>query len=133
MTIISGHIEGNRIKELREHLRVEIRSANDPSKVESTLPLPLSNFFQVKDLPKGKYLLQLRSVLPPNIHRFKTEVIEVDLEKHTQIHVGPLNYTLVEEHHKQVGYTLSALLIIVMKYLFWENIVIIFVKDNGVN
>uniref|UniRef100_A0A164YXW9 Carbohydrate-binding-like fold protein n=1 Tax=Daucus carota subsp. sativus TaxID=79200 RepID=A0A164YXW9_DAUCS len=101
MTIISGHIEGNRIKELREHLRVEIRSANDPSKVESTLPLPLSNFFQVKDLPKGKYLLQLRSVLPPNIHRFKTEVIEVDLEKHTQIHVGPLNYTLVEEHHKQ--------------------------------
>lgn len=101
MTILSGHVEGKRIKELREHIRVEIRSANDPSKVESTLPLPLSNFFQVKDLPKGKYLLQLRSVLPPNIHRFETEVIEVDLEKHTQIHVGPLNYTLEEEHHKQ--------------------------------
>lgn len=108
MTILSGHVEGKIIKVLREHLRVEIRSPNDPSKVEATLPLPLSNFFQVKDLPKGKYLLQLRSVLPPNIHRFKAEVIEVDLEKHTQIHVGPLNYTLEEEHHKQVGYTICS-------------------------
>lgn len=105
MTILSGHVEGNRIKELQDHLRVEIKSANDPSKIESILPLPLSNFFQVKDLPKGKYLLQLRSTLPSSIHRFETEVIEVDLEKHRQIHVGPLRYSLEEDHHKQVGFT----------------------------
>lgn len=105
MTILSGHVEGNRIKELQDHLRVEIKSANDPSKIESILPLPLSNFFQVKDLPKGKYLLQLRSTLASSIHRFETEVIEVDLEKHRQIHVGPLRYSLEEDHHKQVGFT----------------------------
>lgn len=103
ITILSGHVEGSRIKELQEHLRVEIKSANDPSKIESILPLPLSNFFQVKDLPKGKYLLQLRSTRPSSIQRFEAEVVEVDLENNRQIHVGPIRYSLVEDHHKQVG------------------------------
>uniref|UniRef100_A0A5B7C2M8 Putative nodal modulator 1 n=1 Tax=Davidia involucrata TaxID=16924 RepID=A0A5B7C2M8_DAVIN len=101
MTILSGHAEGKRIQELHSHLRVEIKSASDPSKIESVFPLPLSNFFQVKDLPKGKHLLQLRSALPSGTHKFESEIIEVDLEKHTQIHVGPLRYRVEEDQHKQ--------------------------------
>lgn len=101
MTILTGFVKGKRNKEIHEHLRVEIRSASDSSKIESLLPLPLSNFFQVKDLPKGKHLVQLRSALPSSALRFESEVIEVDLEKHPQIHVGPLSYRVEDEHHKQ--------------------------------
>ncbi|XP_031274126.1 nodal modulator 1 [Pistacia vera] len=100
-TILSGHVEGTKMEELRSHLLVEIKSAIDTSKVESVFPLPLSNFFQVKDLPKGKHLLQLKSSLPSSIHKFESEVIEVDLEKNSQIHVGPLRYTVKEDHLKQ--------------------------------
>ncbi|KAH7862687.1 hypothetical protein Vadar_008104 [Vaccinium darrowii] len=101
LTILSGHVEGKRIDELHSHLRVEIKSANDPSKIESVFPLPLSNFFQVKDLPRVKHLLQLRSALPSATHKFESDVIEVDLEKHTQIHVGPIRYRVEEDFHKQ--------------------------------
>lgn len=102
LTILSGHVEGKRIDELHSHLRVEIKSANDPSKIESIFPLPLSNFFQVKDLPRAKHLLQLRSALPSATHKFESDVIEVDLEKHTQIHIGPIRYRVEEDFHKQV-------------------------------
>ncbi|PSS14739.1 Nodal modulator 1 like [Actinidia chinensis var. chinensis] len=101
LTILSGHVLGKRIDELQSHLRVEIKAANDPSKIESVFPLPLSNFFQVKDLPRAKHLLQLRYALPSSTHRFESEVIEVDLEKHTQIHVGPITYRVEENFHKQ--------------------------------
>ncbi|KAL0418927.1 UNVERIFIED_CONTAM: Nodal modulator 1 [Sesamum radiatum] len=101
MTILSGHVEGKNIKELRSHIRVEIRSAADPSKVETILPLPMSNFFQVKDLPKGKHQLQLRSALPSSTLRFESEAIEVDLERQPQIHVGPLSYRIEEDIYKQ--------------------------------
>lgn len=104
-TILSGRVEGNRIKELNSHLLVEIKSASDTSKVESVISLPMSNFFQVKDLPKGKHLLQLRSSLPSSTHRFESEIIEVDLEKNAQIHVGPLRYSVEENHHKQVYFS----------------------------
>lgn len=108
MTILSCHVEGQRTRELHSHLRVEIKSATDPSKIESVFPLPLSHFFQVKDLPKGKHLLQLQSGLPSSTHKFESEIIEVDLEKHTQIHVGPLRYKIEEDHHKQVCFNLLA-------------------------
>lgn len=101
-TILSGHVEGHRIEELHSHLMVEVKSASDPTKVESVFPLPLSNFFQVKDLPKGKHLLQLKSSLPSSSYKFRSEIIEVDLEKSPQIHVGPLWYSVQEDHHKQV-------------------------------
>ncbi|PKI32507.1 hypothetical protein CRG98_047103, partial [Punica granatum] len=100
-TILSSHVEGQKIRELHSSLFVEIKSATDPSKVISIFPLPLSNFFQVKDLLKGKYLLQLRSEFPSTIHKFESEVIEVDLEKNSQIHVGPLRYKIEDAHHKQ--------------------------------
>ncbi|KAK6118462.1 hypothetical protein DH2020_047794 [Rehmannia glutinosa] len=101
VTILSGHVEGKNFKELRSHIRVEIRSADDPSKVESIFPLPISNFFQVKDLPKCKHLLQLRSAMPSSTRRFESDVIEVDLERQPQIHVGPLSYRIDEDIYKQ--------------------------------
>lgn len=84
---------------------MEIKSTSDVSRIESVFPLPLSNFFQVKDLPKGNYLLQLRSSLLSSSHKFESEIIEVDLEKQTHIHVGPLRYIFEEDHHKQVRST----------------------------
>ncbi|XP_022863174.1 nodal modulator 1-like [Olea europaea var. sylvestris] len=100
-TILSGHVEGKKIKELNSHIRVEIRLASDPSKIESIFPLPLSNFFQVKDLSKSKHLLQLKSALPSSAHKFESEVIEIDLERHPQVHVGLLSYRIEEDIHKQ--------------------------------
>lgn len=102
MTILSGHVEGKRIKELNSLLRVEIKSSSDPSRIESVFPLPLSNFFQVKDLPPGKHIVQLKSDLSSNTHRFESEVIEVDLERNSQIHIGPIKFRVNEDHQKQV-------------------------------
>lgn len=101
VTILSGHVEGTGLESLQQHLSVEIKSASETSKVESILPLPLSYYFQIRDLPKGKHLVQLRSGLPSNTHKFESEIIEVDLEKHPQIHVGPIRYSIEEQHHKQ--------------------------------
>ncbi|KAL3649360.1 hypothetical protein CASFOL_005763 [Castilleja foliolosa] len=101
VTILSGHVEGRNIKELRSNIRVEIRSADDPSKVESIFPLPISGFFQVKDLPKGKHLVQLRSAMPSSSQRFESDVIEVDLARQPQIHIGPLSYRIDEDIYKQ--------------------------------
>lgn len=102
-SILSCHVEGERIAELDSQLWVEIKSASEPSKVESSFPLPLSRFFQVKDLPKGKHLLQLRSGLSSSAYKFISDVIEVDLQKHRQIHVGPLRYKIEEDIQTQVG------------------------------
>ncbi|KAF7804939.1 nodal modulator 1 [Senna tora] len=101
MTIVSCHVEGNGTEELRKHLVVEIKSASDETKIESVFPLPISNFFQVKALPKGRYVLQLRSGLPSSSLKFESDIIEVDLEKNTQIHVGPLGYRIEEDQLKQ--------------------------------
>ncbi|XP_062006215.1 uncharacterized protein LOC133723403 [Rosa rugosa] len=100
-TILSCHVEGMKNEELHSHLLVEIKSSSDNSRIGSVFPLPLSNFFQVKDLPKGKHLLQLRSSLPSSSHKFESEIIEVDLEKNAHIHVGPLKYVYEEDHQKQ--------------------------------
>lgn len=104
MTIVSCHVEGNSTVEQRKHLMVEIKSAGDAAKIESAFPLPISNFFQVKDLPKGRYLLRLRSGLPLSSHKFESDIVEVDLEKNAQIHVGPLGYRFVEDQLKQVSF-----------------------------
>ncbi|KAL6494630.1 hypothetical protein OROGR_031430 [Orobanche gracilis] len=101
-TILSGHVEGKNIKELRPHIRVEIRSGDDPSKVESVFPLPISNFFQVKELPKGKHLLQLKSAMPSNTQRFESDVIEIDLERQPHTHVGPLSYRIVDIYKQEL-------------------------------
>ncbi|XP_038713639.1 uncharacterized protein LOC120007468 [Tripterygium wilfordii] len=106
-TILSCHVEGKEIEELHSNLLVEIKSACDTSKIESVFPLPLSNFFQVKDLPKGKHLVQLKYSIPLSTHTFESGAIEVNLEKNAQIHVGPLRYKVEEDHHKQVCFAFS--------------------------
>ncbi|KAK4778645.1 hypothetical protein SAY86_006173 [Trapa natans] len=100
-TILSSHVEGRKFGEQHTSLLVEIKSSIDPSKVVSVFPLPLSNFFQVKDLPKGKYLIQLQSEVRSSAHRFESEAVEVDLEKNSKIHVGPLRYKIEDAPHKQ--------------------------------
>lgn len=112
MTIISCHVEGNGTDELRKHLMVEIRSASDLNKIESVFPLPISNFFQVKGLSKGRHLLKLQSGLPSSSLKFESDLIEVDLEKNVQIHVGPLRYW-IEDQLKQVSSFVSTLSIFV--------------------
>ncbi|WJX79873.1 hypothetical protein P8452_62950 [Trifolium repens] len=97
LTIVSCHVEGNGTDELRKHLMVEIRSASETSKIESVFPLPISNFFQVKGLSKGRHLIQLRSSLPSSSLRFESDIIEVDLDKSIQTHVGPLRYKIDDQ------------------------------------
>lgn len=109
MTIVSCHVEGNDTGELHKHLMVEIKSVSDANKIESVFPLPISNFFQVKGLSKGRHLLQLRSGLPSSSLKFESDIIEVDLEKNIQIHVGPLRYRIVEDQLKQVSSFASTL------------------------
>ncbi|KAJ6686724.1 NODAL MODULATOR 1-RELATED, partial [Salix purpurea] len=101
VTILSCHVEGRRMKELQSQLLVVIKSASDAIKTESVFELPMSNFFQVKNLPKTKHLLQLRTSLQSRTHKFESEIIEVDLERTAQIHVGPLRYSFEEDHQKQ--------------------------------
>ena len=105
VTILSCHVEGQRMKELQSQLLVVIKSASDSIKTESVFELPMSNFFQVKNLPKTKHLLQLRTSLQSRTHKFESEIIEVDLERTAQIHVGPLRYSFEEDHQKQVCFT----------------------------
>ncbi|KAK1277905.1 hypothetical protein QJS04_geneDACA007053 [Acorus gramineus] len=101
-TFLSGHVEGISLEELQPHLLVEVKLASDSSKFKSVFPLPLSSYFQIPDLPKGRHLVQLQSTLPSSTHRFESDIIEVDLQKQPQIHVGPLRYKVEERHHKQI-------------------------------
>ncbi|CAN6935908.1 unnamed protein product [Brassica oleracea] len=88
-------------EELNMNLLVEIKSATDESKTENVFPLPLSNFFQVKGLSRGKHLVQLKSNRPLGSHKVVSEIIEVDFETNAQIHVGPLRYSIVADHQSQ--------------------------------
>ncbi|XP_010523920.1 PREDICTED: nodal modulator 3 [Tarenaya hassleriana] len=101
-TILTCHVEGQRSDELNSDLLVEIKSASgDGSNIENVFPLPLSNFFQVKGLSRGKHLLQLKSSIRPSSLKLESEIIEVDLETNSQIHIGPLRYTLTADHQSQ--------------------------------
>ncbi|KAL0848642.1 hypothetical protein Bca101_021889 [Brassica carinata] len=100
-TILTCHVEGKQSEEVNTNLLVEIKSASDVSKIENVFPLPLSNFFQVKGLSRGKHLVQLKSNRPLGSHKVVSEIIEVDLETNAQIHVGPLRYSIVADHQSQ--------------------------------
>ncbi|XP_024012784.1 nodal modulator 1 [Eutrema salsugineum] len=100
-TILTCHVEGKHNEELNSNLLVEIKSAIDESKIENVFPLPLSNFFQVKGLSKGKHLVQLKSNRPTSSHKVESEIMEVDFETNAQIHVGPLRYSIVADHQSQ--------------------------------
>nr|VDD62538.1 unnamed protein product [Brassica oleracea] len=96
-----NNVEGKQNEELNMNLLVEIKSATDESKTENVFPLPLSNFFQVKGLSRGKHLVQLKSNRPLGSHKVVSEIIEVDFETNAQIHVGPLRYSIVADHQSQ--------------------------------
>ncbi|KFK35418.1 hypothetical protein AALP_AA5G281800 [Arabis alpina] len=100
-TILTCHVEGKQNEELNSNLVVEIKSAIEGSKIENVFPLPLSNFFQVKGLSRGKHLVQLKSSRPSTSHKVESEIIEVDFETNAQIHIGPLRYSIVADHHSQ--------------------------------
>ncbi|CAN8280635.1 unnamed protein product [Cochlearia groenlandica] len=99
-TILTCHVEGKHKEEVNSNLVVEIRSAMDESKIENVFPLPLSNFFQVKGLSRGKHRVQIKSNRHSSSSSYKveSEFIEVDFEKNAQIHVGPLRYSIVADH-----------------------------------
>ncbi|XP_078158461.1 carbohydrate-binding-like fold [Carex rostrata] len=99
--LVTGHVEGDDLDTALKHLSVEVRSANEPSSVETVISLPLSGYFEIRDLSKGRHLIQLRSGLPSNSFVFDSEPFEIDLEKQSQVHVGPLRYKIQERHHRQ--------------------------------
>lgn len=103
-TILTCHVEGKQHEEINTNLLVEIKSASDVSKIENVFPLPLSNFFQVKGLSRGKHLVQLKSNRPLGSHKVVSEIIEVDFETNAQIHVGPLRYSIEADQQSQVNY-----------------------------
>lgn len=100
-TIITGYAEGAGLKVWQKHLTLRIVSASDVQNIEQSMPLPLSYFFEVQGLPKSKYSVQLMSGLSEKTHTFETHTVEVDLERHPQIDVGPLKFVLKERQEKQ--------------------------------
>ena len=103
-TVLNGYVEGKNLEILQPYLSVEVRSAIDPSKIETLVQLPLSNYFQIKELPRRKLLLKLVSRFPSPSHGFESEVLEVDMERKRQVFVGPLTYRIDEYHSKQVSF-----------------------------
>ncbi|KAJ3691869.1 hypothetical protein LUZ61_021033 [Rhynchospora tenuis] len=101
MPLVTGHVEGDDLETALTHLSVEVRSANEPSRVETVISLPLSGYFEIRGLSKSRHLIQLRSGLPTGSFLFDSEPFEIDLRKQPQVHVGPLNYKIQERHHKQ--------------------------------
>jgi hypothetical protein len=65
---------------------------------EQVIPLPLSHFFEVQGLARGKYTVQLVLGLSGKTHGFESDSAEVDLAKNPQIHIGPLRFAVREEH-----------------------------------
>ncbi|KAJ3676057.1 hypothetical protein LUZ60_003469 [Juncus effusus] len=106
--LLSGHVDlesssaaADLSSPAQHHLSVEVRSSDNPSRVETVISLPLSNYFEIRELTKSKHLIQLRSSLPSNGYEFESDVLEVDLESQTQVHVGPIRFKIREKHHKQ--------------------------------
>lgn len=101
--LVTGHVEADDLDTALKHLSVEVRSASEPSRVETVISLPLSGYFEIRDLSKSRHLIQLRSGLPANSFIFDSDPFEINLENQPQVHVGPLRYKIQERHHKQVG------------------------------
>lgn len=100
-TIITGSAEGAGLDKWQQHLTVRVVSAGGAAKIERVIPLPLSYFFEVQGLPRGQYSVQLMLGLSEKTHKFESESVDVDLERHSQIHVGPLHFLAQEQHQKQ--------------------------------
>lgn len=101
-TIVTGVVEGAQLERLQPNLRVEFSSTTEPRRVERTISLSLSFFFEVQGLPRGKYIARLLFDRNERSHKFVTDAIEVDLETYSTAHIGPLRYTAEEQFNKQV-------------------------------
>ncbi|GJP38808.1 hypothetical protein CLOM_g23217 [Closterium sp. NIES-68] len=61
-----------------------------------SIPVPLSRFFEFRDLPRGMYLVKLRLGLPGKSHVFESEGGEVDVREAVTGHVGTLRFRAEE-------------------------------------
>ncbi|GBG60819.1 hypothetical protein CBR_g12556 [Chara braunii] len=83
------------------HIKVQVVHAQSPDRVEREVPLPLSHFFAIPGLQKGKYIVRLVFGLPERTHNFKSNSVEVDLDANCQVHIGALEFEAEERHEKQ--------------------------------
>lgn len=102
-TVVTGVVEGAQLERWQPNLRVEFSSVSESSRVERTINLPLSYFFEVQGLPKGKYVARLLFDRNERSHKFVSDSIEVDLETRSAAHLGPLRFTSEEQLNKQVS------------------------------
>lgn len=101
MTIITGTAEDASVAKWQQQLTVRVRSIGDNAKIERIIPLPLSYFFEIQGLPRGKYSVELMPGLLGKTHKFESESVDVDLEQYPQVHAGPLHFSVQEQHQKQ--------------------------------
>eukprot|EP00850_Spirogloea_muscicola_P008156 SM000043S15784 [mRNA] locus=s43:149855:159159:+ [translate_table: standard] len=95
---LTGLVEGGAgVRQWQPHLAVEVAHAADPSRVERTLPLPPSLFYEVQDLPRGKYIVRLSLSLPEKTHQLLHEPVEVDLQTDSLVHAAPLRFSVQEK------------------------------------
>lgn len=102
-TVVTGVVEGAQLERWQPNLRVEFSLISESSRVERTIHLPLSHFFEVQGLPKGKYVARLLFDRKERSHKFVSDTVEVDLETQSAQHVGPLRFTTEEQLNKQVN------------------------------
>eukprot|EP00897_Mesotaenium_endlicherianum_P005425 jgi/Mesen1/4910/ME000245S03967 len=87
---LSGTVEGPDAARWRPNISVEVAPASEPARVVHSSPLPISHFFEIRDLPRGRYIVRLRLSLPERTHEFRSEPVEANLEYDTAVHVGAL-------------------------------------------
>ena len=75
---LTGSVAGDDMAHWQPHLSVELLAA-ETSAVLQAIPLPLSRFFEFKDVPRGKYAVRLRLGLPERTFKFESSHAEVDL------------------------------------------------------
>ncbi|CAI7780300.1 unnamed protein product [Closterium sp. NIES-53] len=66
-----------------------------------SIPVPLSRFFEFRDLPRGMYLVKLRLGLPGKSHMFESEGREVDVREAVTAHAGTLRFRAEERRSNE--------------------------------
>ncbi|CAI7868845.1 unnamed protein product, partial [Closterium sp. NIES-53] len=71
-----------------------------------SIPVPLSRFFEFRDLPRGMYLVKLRLGLPGKSHMFESEGREVDVREAVTAHAGTLRFRAEERRsNEQISFS----------------------------
>ncbi|CAI5496857.1 unnamed protein product, partial [Closterium sp. Naga37s-1] len=66
-----------------------------------SIPVPLSRFFEFRDLPRGMYLVKLRLGLPGKSHVFESEGREVNVREAVTAHAGTLRFQAEERRSNE--------------------------------